>query len=55
MPDVAQMRGRAADLTSDLRAHQAHEADLIYEGFMRDIGVGDSYGRLNEQPVDLGN
>lgn len=40
-PDVAVIRARAADLTAELRAHQAHESDLIYEAFMRDIGVGD--------------
>ena len=39
--DAAIIRARAADLTADLRAHQAHEADLIYEAFVRDIGVGD--------------
>lgn len=39
--DVATIRSRAADFTADLRAHQAHEADLIYEAFFRDIGVGD--------------
>ena len=39
--DVETIRARAADLTSGLRAHQAHETDLIYEAFFRDIGVGD--------------
>ena len=39
--DVALVRARAADLTADLRAHQAHETDLIYEAFFRDIGLGD--------------
>lgn len=39
--DVAAIRSRAAALAADLRAHQAHEADLILEAFDRDIGVGD--------------
>ena len=38
--DVEAIRARAAALTADLRKHQAHEADLIYEAFFRDIGVG---------------
>ena len=40
-PDVDSVRTRAARFTADLRTHQAHEADLIYEAFFRDIGVGD--------------
>ncbi len=40
-PVVAAIRARVANLTADLRAHQAHESDLIYEVFVRDIGVGD--------------
>ena len=39
--DVSLIRTRAAELSAGLRAHQAHEADLIYETFFRDIGVGD--------------
>jgi hypothetical protein len=39
--DVSVVRARAARLTADLRTHQSHEADLIYEAFFRDIGVGD--------------
>lgn len=41
LPDAGEVRTRAARLSADLRAHLAHEADLIYEAFMRDIGVGD--------------
>lgn len=40
-PDIADVRRRAADLAAKLRAHQAHEADLIFEALLRDIGVGD--------------
>lgn len=36
-----EVRNRAADLTARLRTHQAYEADLIFEAFCRDIGVGD--------------
>jgi len=36
-----EVRERASNLTVRLREHQAHEADLIYEAFCRDIGVGD--------------
>ena len=35
------VRAEAARITKALRQHQAHEADLIYEAFCRDIGVGD--------------
>ena len=39
--DVEAVRARAARLTSDLRRHQAHESDLIYEAFIRETGAGD--------------
>ena len=39
--DVAAVRERASALTAGLRKHQASEADLVYEAFFRDIGVGD--------------
>jgi hypothetical protein len=35
------IRAEAARIIRALRLHQAHEADLIYEAFCRDIGVGD--------------
>lgn len=40
-PTAAEVRERAAQLTSALRRHRALEADLIYEAFDLDIGVGD--------------
>jgi hypothetical protein len=39
--DVSAVRDRAARLSADLRRHQAHESDLIYEAFVRESGAGD--------------
>lgn len=40
-PDFGAIRKQAADLLRALRKHQAQEADLIFETFYIDIGVGD--------------
>jgi hypothetical protein len=40
-PDVGALRREASALLADLRAHRATEADLIFEAFWIEIGVGD--------------
>ena len=39
--DIAKLRGHAATLLADLRAHRAAEADLIYEAFWMEMGAPD--------------
>lgn len=39
--EFAAVRQRAAELLASVRGHHAREADLIYECFCTDIGVGD--------------
>ena len=39
--EAAHLRERASELAQALRRHLAREADLVYETFERDVGVGD--------------
>lgn len=41
LPDFRDVRHRTTWLLNYLRHHQAIEADLIFEAFCRDVGVGD--------------